>query len=110
MNGFDFFTEQHLIINVFISPRQSVEQVTCDNFDALAAEEGGRDLTDEQRDALALYQGSFDDDRVDHGLVIKIIELIQRELAPEEAASPSEAVEGAILVFLPGYDDIVTLR
>ncbi len=83
--------------------RLNVDQTgNRDGFDALAPAEVA-ELTEEQRELLALYHGSFDDDRVDHMLIGRIVEEIQ---AGDDVATSG----GAVLVFLPGYDDIVTLR
>ena len=46
-------------------------------------------LTEEQRQALEVYQNSFDDDEVDHGLIAELlVHIDQQDL-------------GAVLVFLP---------
>ncbi|XP_078314413.1 3'-5' RNA helicase YTHDC2-like [Crassostrea virginica] len=58
-----------------------------------------RVLSEEDKELLSLYQHSFDDDRVDISLILQLLVKIL-----------STSKEGAILVFLPGYDDIVTLR
>ncbi|XP_061172936.1 3'-5' RNA helicase YTHDC2-like isoform X2 [Saccostrea echinata] len=58
-----------------------------------------RILSEEDKELLNLYQHSFDDDKVD---IILILQLIIKIL--------STSKDGAILVFLSGYDDIVTLR
>ncbi len=83
--------------------RQSVHQASCSSYDALTAEEeegaAASGLSAEQRELLEIYQAAFDEDRVDHRLIARIVEEIQRT-----------GEEGAVLVFLPGYDDIVTLR
>ena len=50
------------------------------------------------RELLALYQQSFDDDKVDVVLVTELVHKIH-----------TTQPEGAILVFLPGYDDIVAI-
>ena len=55
-------------------------------------------LSREQAELLAHYQSSFDDEQVDHELVLSLLE----HLADEPP--------GAVLVFLPGYEDIITLR
>ncbi|KAK5851607.1 hypothetical protein PBY51_023149 [Eleginops maclovinus] len=53
----------------------------------------------EQQELLKLYHHSFDDDFVDLGLIMDLMHNIC-----------STTSEGALLVFLPGYDDIVSLR
>ncbi len=73
--------------------------VSCDKYDALVEEENSVELTDDQKYVLALYHRSFDDDRVDHDLVIAVVKHIVMD-----------SDEGAVLVFLPGYEDIVIVR
>ena len=58
------------------------------------------ELSDSQRTALALYHNTFSDERVDHDLIVHVIKKVQE----------TEEDRGAVLVFLPGYEDIVTLR
>ncbi|KAJ8029622.1 3'-5' RNA helicase YTHDC2 [Holothuria leucospilota] len=53
----------------------------------------------EDKELLEAYQNTFDDDRVDINLILTLIGYICQNSS-----------EGAILVFLPGYDEIVTLR
>lgn len=55
-------------------------------------------MSPEDRELLTLYQHSFDDDKVDVSLVVALVQRIH-------TAQP----DGAILVFLPGYDDIVAV-
>ena len=52
----------------------------------------------EQAELLVRYQSSFDDEQVDHQLMLALLE----HLVGEQP--------GAVLVFLPGYEDIMTLR
>ncbi|KAL3867100.1 hypothetical protein ACJMK2_044331 [Sinanodonta woodiana] len=59
----------------------------------------GQLLSDEDRDLLSIYQHSFDDEKVDVELIISLLNKIL-----------STQADGAILIFLPGYDDIVTVR
>lgn len=54
-------------------------------------------MTEEEREILRLYTASVDTDLVDHDLVLHLI----RHLHTSQP-------EGAVLVFLPGYDDIAT--
>lgn len=58
-----------------------------------------RELSEEEKELLNLYQHSFDDDKVDIELILSLVIKIL-----------STSKEGAVLIFLPGYDDIVTLR
>lgn len=48
---------------------------------------------------LGIYQSTFNDENVDYTLIMTLILHIHLKMSP-----------GSILVFLPGYDDIVTLR
>ncbi|XP_046559065.1 3'-5' RNA helicase YTHDC2-like [Haliotis rubra] len=66
-----------------------------------ASEDGKEDavVSAEDREILNVYHHSFDDEKVDTDLISALIYAIM-----------SSKKEGAILVFLPGYDDIVTLR
>ncbi|KAH9518412.1 3'-5' RNA helicase ythdc2 [Bulinus truncatus] len=56
-------------------------------------------ISEEDRELLSVYQHSFDDEKVDIELVTNLIHKIH-----------STEGEGAILVFLPGFDDIVCLK
>ncbi|XP_055956156.1 3'-5' RNA helicase YTHDC2 [Patella vulgata] len=56
-------------------------------------------ISTEDRELLKTYQHSFDDEKVD-------IDLLSILLYKIHTSQP----EGAVLVFLPGYDDIVALR
>ena len=55
-------------------------------------------ISPEDRELLSMYQHSFDDDKVDTQLVAELLLKIH-----------TTQPEGAILVFLPGYDDIVSV-
>ncbi|XP_066993237.2 3'-5' RNA helicase YTHDC2 [Anabrus simplex] len=59
----------------------------------------GVEMDEEERELLDLYQHCFNDDTIDMDLLMVL--LVNIHTSPEK---------GAILVFLPGYDDIVTLR
>ncbi|KAM6230632.1 3'-5' RNA helicase YTHDC2 [Porphyrio hochstetteri] len=59
----------------------------------------GSDLSTEDRELLKAYHHSFDDEKVDLDLIMHLLYNI---------CNRYEA--GAILVFLPGYDEIVSLR
>eukprot|EP00794_Sanderia_malayensis_P018689 gene18689-20576_t len=56
--------------------------------------------SEEMEQRLELYHSTFDDDKVDHSLIMRLIEHV----------CESSKQDGAILIFLPGYDDIVGLR
>jgi HrpA-like RNA helicase len=74
--------------------------VAFDRFDAMTEDEINRELSEEQRDILSIYHNTFSDEKVDTELIEAIVKYIQA----------NSAEDGGILVFLPGYDDIVTLR
>ena len=58
-------------------------------------------ISSEQHSALRLYQSTVNDERVDQDLVVALVNHITHALGN---------IDGAILVFLPGYEDIVGLR
>lgn len=57
------------------------------------------EISEEDEKRLELYHSTFDDDKVDHSLILHLIAHICK-------TKP----DGAILVFLPGYDDIVGIK
>ncbi|NWI85881.1 YTDC2 helicase, partial [Pitta sordida] len=59
----------------------------------------GSDLSAEDRELLTAYHHSFDDEKVDLDLIMHLLYSICHNY---------EA--GAVLIFLPGYDEIVSLR
>ncbi|XP_077318393.1 3'-5' RNA helicase YTHDC2 isoform X2 [Lithobates pipiens] len=59
----------------------------------------GSNLSEEEQELLKAYHHSFDDERVDLDLIMHVLYNI---------CQSSES--GAILIFLPGYDEIVGLR
>ena len=70
-----------------------------DADEATQNEEDVSTLPKELQRRLEMYHNTFDDDKVDHNLVLKLISHICKTKQ-----------DGAILVFLPGYDDIVGIR
>ncbi|XP_043915095.1 3'-5' RNA helicase YTHDC2 [Protopterus annectens] len=62
-------------------------------------QKSGGDLSTEDRELLKVYHHSFDDEKVDLDLIMHLLYSI---------CYSSE--EGAVLIFLPGYDEIVGLR
>ncbi|XP_023236112.1 probable ATP-dependent RNA helicase YTHDC2 [Centruroides sculpturatus] len=56
-------------------------------------------ISEEDKELLDIYYHSFDDDKVDLDLILCLLQKII-----------SSRDEGAVLVFLPGYDEIVSLR
>ncbi|NXG04246.1 YTDC2 helicase, partial [Sakesphorus luctuosus] len=59
----------------------------------------GSDLSAEDRELLSTYHHSFDDEKVDLDLIMHLLCIICHSCDA-----------GAILIFLPGYDEIVSLR
>ncbi len=53
----------------------------------------------EVQERLEMYHNTFDDDKVDYNLILSLISFICKSKS-----------DGAILVFLPGYDDIVGVK
>ncbi|XP_074473095.1 3'-5' RNA helicase YTHDC2 isoform X3 [Sebastes fasciatus] len=60
---------------------------------------GSTEMSTEEQELLKLYHHSFDDERVDLDLIMDLLHNIC-----------STTGDGAVLIFLPGYDEIVTLR
>ncbi|XP_076294803.1 3'-5' RNA helicase YTHDC2 [Lasioglossum baleicum] len=56
-------------------------------------------LSEEDKLLLAAYHHTFDDDNINYDLLLQLILYIHLKMPP-----------GSLLVFLPGYDDIVTMR
>jgi len=56
-------------------------------------------LSSEEKALLDLYQATVDSDRVDHDLLLHLL-----------ASIHTQQSEGAVLVFLPGYEDITILK
>jgi len=67
--------------------------------DETALEKESNELSEESKELLSIYHKTFDDERVDRDLIISLLTYIC-----------NTQQEGAILVFLPGYDEIITLR
>ena len=63
------------------------------------ANESDMKVSKEDEERLELYHNTFDDDKVDHGLILCLISYICKTKQ-----------DGAILVFLPGYDDIIGIK
>ncbi|XP_063065850.1 3'-5' RNA helicase YTHDC2 [Engraulis encrasicolus] len=60
---------------------------------------GGAELSAEEQELLKVYHHSFDDEKVDLDLIMHLLHNICQS-----------SDEGAVLIFLPGYDEIVSLR
>ncbi|XP_068278683.1 3'-5' RNA helicase YTHDC2 isoform X2 [Nyctibius grandis] len=72
----------------------------CGNLDESSlVQTSGSDLSAEDRELLKAYHHSFDDEKVDLDLIMHLLYNICHSCDT-----------GAILVFLPGYDEIVSLR
>ncbi|CAJ1070962.1 '-5' RNA helicase YTHDC2 isoform X2 [Xyrichtys novacula] len=73
---------------------RSVGGVRMEEFQA-----GDAELSAEEQELLRLYHQSFDDEQVDVDLIMELLHNIC-----------STTADGAVLIFLPGYNDIVALR
>uniref|UniRef100_UPI003AAAF468 3'-5' RNA helicase YTHDC2 isoform X2 n=1 Tax=Centroberyx gerrardi TaxID=166262 RepID=UPI003AAAF468 len=67
--------------------------------EAALVQSGSAELSAEDQELLQFYHHSFDDDRVDLDLIMHLLHNIC-----------STSSDGGVLVFLPGYDEIVSLR
>ncbi|XP_072216626.1 3'-5' RNA helicase YTHDC2 isoform X2 [Excalfactoria chinensis] len=85
------------VIDLLESYSASAEFGNLDESSLVQA--GGNDLGAEDRELLKAYHHSFDDEKVDLDLIMHLLYNI---------CSSSDG--GAILVFLPGYDEIISLR
>ncbi|XP_031838803.1 3'-5' RNA helicase YTHDC2 [Nomia melanderi] len=56
-------------------------------------------LSEEDKLLLEIYHHTFNDDNINYNLLLQLILHIHKKMPP-----------GSLLVFLPGYDDIVTMR
>lgn len=77
-----------------------------ENFMEIHKEEGDETVVEnemgiskEDEERLELYHSTFDDDKVDHNLILCLISHII-----------NMKQDGAILIFLPGYDDIISIK
>ncbi|XP_061334506.1 3'-5' RNA helicase YTHDC2 isoform X2 [Pezoporus flaviventris] len=85
------------VVDLLESYCASVESGNLD--ESSLVQTSGSDLDAEDRELLKAYHHSFDDEKVDLDLIMHLLYNI---------CSSSDA--GAILIFLPGYDEIVSLR
>ncbi|KAM6391605.1 3'-5' RNA helicase YTHDC2 [Rhynochetos jubatus] len=85
------------VVDLLESYSASMEIGNLDESSLVQA--SGNDLNAEDRDLLKAYHHSFDDEKVDLDLIMHLLYNI---------CCNSDA--GAILIFLPGYDEIVRLR
>ncbi|XP_060581690.1 3'-5' RNA helicase YTHDC2-like [Ruditapes philippinarum] len=61
--------------------------------------EDDEDISEEDKKMLTVYQHCWDDDKVDIELIARLLYLVV-----------STQSDGAVLIFLPGYDEIISLR
>ncbi|XP_040397034.1 3'-5' RNA helicase YTHDC2 isoform X2 [Cygnus olor] len=85
------------VVDLLESYSASVEFGNLD--ESSLVQSSGNDLGAEDRELLKAYHHSFDDEKVDLDLIMHLLYNI---------CHSSES--GAILIFLPGYDEIVSLR
>ncbi|XP_043278621.1 3'-5' RNA helicase YTHDC2-like [Venturia canescens] len=76
----------------------AVQENLAGNTTAAASSEN-LPLSEESKLLLDIYQSTFNDENVDYDLLLSLIRYVHSNSPP-----------GGILVFLPGYDDIVTMR
>ncbi|XP_069738647.1 3'-5' RNA helicase YTHDC2-like isoform X1 [Phaenicophaeus curvirostris] len=89
--------EQMEVVDLLESYGASVESGNMD--ESSLVQKSGSDLSAEDRELLKAYHHSFDGEKVDLDLIMHILYNICHGCGA-----------GAILIFLPGYDEIVSLR
>ncbi|XP_010120538.1 PREDICTED: probable ATP-dependent RNA helicase YTHDC2 [Chlamydotis macqueenii] len=85
------------VVDLLESYSASVESGNLD--ESSLVQTSGSDLSAEDRELLKAYHHSFDDEKVDLDLIMHLLYNICHSYDA-----------GAILIFLPGYDEIVSLR
>ncbi|XP_010285245.1 PREDICTED: probable ATP-dependent RNA helicase YTHDC2, partial [Phaethon lepturus] len=85
------------VVDLLESYSASVEFENLD--ESSLVQTGGSDLSAEDRELLKAYHHSFNDEKVDLDLIMHLLYHICHSCDA-----------GAILIFLPGYDEIVSLR
>ncbi|KFO90874.1 putative ATP-dependent RNA helicase YTHDC2, partial [Buceros rhinoceros silvestris] len=85
------------VVDLLESYSVSVESGNLD--ESSLVQTSGSDLSEEDRELLKAYHHSFDDEKVDLDLIMHLLYNICNSYHA-----------GAILIFLPGYDEIVSLR
>ncbi|XP_066911197.1 3'-5' RNA helicase YTHDC2-like [Clytia hemisphaerica] len=90
------FSQNH-VVEYLKGVSQSVSNDSSATLDETSTEE---DLTENDKRRLELYHKSFDDQRVDISLILCLLGQICQK----------QQLKGSILIFLPGYDEIVSLR
>ncbi|XP_075035779.1 3'-5' RNA helicase YTHDC2 isoform X2 [Mixophyes fleayi] len=89
--------EQNDVVDLLESYSASLEPGSLD--ESSLVQDDSSDLTAEEQELLSAYHHSFDDEKVDLDLIMHILHNISQSNEP-----------GAVLIFLPGYDEIVGLR
>ncbi|XP_075692702.1 3'-5' RNA helicase YTHDC2 isoform X3 [Rhinoderma darwinii] len=89
--------KQSEVVDLLESYSASLEPSTLDESSLVQAESSS--LSVEEQELLKAYHYSFDDEKVDLDLIMHILHYICQN-----------SDSGAILIFLPGYDEIVGLR
>ncbi|XP_051785828.1 3'-5' RNA helicase YTHDC2 [Erpetoichthys calabaricus] len=78
----------------------SLSSLEAENLDeSILVQSNSGDLNAEDRELLKMYHHSFDDEKVDLDLIMHLLYNICQN-----------SDDGAVLIFLPGYDEIVGLR
>ncbi|XP_058878708.1 3'-5' RNA helicase YTHDC2-like [Acipenser ruthenus] len=85
------------VVDLLESYISSLEAGHLDESSLVQSESG--ELSAEDRELLKAYHHSFDDEKVDLDLIMHLLYNICQS-----------SDDGAVLIFLPGYDEIVTLR
>ncbi|XP_008936551.1 PREDICTED: probable ATP-dependent RNA helicase YTHDC2, partial [Merops nubicus] len=85
------------VVELLESYSASLESGNLD--ESSLVQSSGSDLNAEDRELLKAYHHSFDDEKVDLDLIMHLLYTICHSYGP-----------GAVLIFLPGYDEIVSLR
>ncbi|XP_066567383.1 3'-5' RNA helicase YTHDC2 [Amia ocellicauda] len=85
------------VVDLLESYTSSLEAGDLDESSLVQAQSG--DMSAEDQELLKVYHHSFDDERVDLDLIMHLLYNICQT-----------SDEGAVLIFLPGYDEIVGLR
>ncbi|XP_028394587.1 3'-5' RNA helicase YTHDC2-like [Dendronephthya gigantea] len=78
---------------------QSYVSQRANQVDDAVLEEQSEQLNNESKELLSLYHKTFNDDKIDLSLIFNLLKYIC-----------GSGTSGAVLVFLSGYDDIITLR
>ncbi|GCB60814.1 3'-5' RNA helicase YTHDC2 isoform X1 [Scyliorhinus torazame] len=85
------------IVDLLESFNSSVELGNLD--ECVLVQSNGAELSQEDKEVLSVYHHSFDDEKVDLDLIMHLLYNIFQS-----------SDDGAVLIFLPGYDEIVGLR